>query len=520
MKKLLLILAAGLLSVSALAQTYPSPTFSSMTLQNPSNLGTPSTIVLTNGTGLPVAGLTGLGTGVATALGAAVTGSGSVVLSASPTFTTSLNATTSTTAVTVAPNTPVMEFSNPGDTGHFADFYISQTNAGPHTTTDNSPLTISSLVGGSGSNAPASYDNGLTVSLIKQNWPTSTTLGGLNGMNIITRQGYDDSDAITVNTGGVAGFFSVMEGQTNQFQATTGTVLQSMDVQIGGIETGYTGTASANGYVANAGIGTLGSGLLVQSVSGAGWTNAIQVGPNGGGASTFTLTPAGNMTLGATGSSKTFRVTSDVLNILNNAQTTELLTLDDNGDLGVQGTFNGGAITSVSQIASTLASGTGLAITANATIGGTLAVTGATTVTGGIVGTTAGGNATAGTVGEYMTANASSVSLTSGNTVTVASITLTPGDWDVTGDVLFTPAGTTTISLQYGGISTTAATLGSLGTYNQDGNSSVAGSGSGFSTPIVRENVTTNTPVYLVAQGVFGTSTMAVGGVIRARRMR
>jgi len=49
-------------------------------------LGTPLTLTLTNATGLPVAGLTGLGTGVGTALGQAVTGSGGIALATSPTF--------------------------------------------------------------------------------------------------------------------------------------------------------------------------------------------------------------------------------------------------------------------------------------------------------------------------------------------------------------------------------------------------------------------------------------------------
>jgi hypothetical protein len=49
-------------------------------------LGTPSSGTLTNATGLPIStGVSGLGTGVATALAAAVTGSGSVVLGTSPT---------------------------------------------------------------------------------------------------------------------------------------------------------------------------------------------------------------------------------------------------------------------------------------------------------------------------------------------------------------------------------------------------------------------------------------------------
>ena len=51
-------------------------------------LGTPSSGTLTNATGLPIAGLTGLGTGVAAALAAAVTGSGGIALATSPTFAT------------------------------------------------------------------------------------------------------------------------------------------------------------------------------------------------------------------------------------------------------------------------------------------------------------------------------------------------------------------------------------------------------------------------------------------------
>jgi hypothetical protein len=116
MKKLLTLLAAGLFSLSAIGQTYPSPTFNSITLQTPlaqssggtgaststgtgslvlsnspilvtPNLGTPSAVTLTNGVGLPVStGLSGLGTGVAASLTTAVTGSGGSVLATSPTI--------------------------------------------------------------------------------------------------------------------------------------------------------------------------------------------------------------------------------------------------------------------------------------------------------------------------------------------------------------------------------------------------------------------------------------------------
>lgn len=78
----------------------------SPTLTTP-NLGTPSAVTLTNGTGLPVAGITGLGTGVGTALGSAVTGSGGIVLATSPTLTTPNLGTPSAATLTNATGLPI-----------------------------------------------------------------------------------------------------------------------------------------------------------------------------------------------------------------------------------------------------------------------------------------------------------------------------------------------------------------------------------------------------------------------------
>lgn len=515
-----------------------------------------------------------------------------------------LSSTTPTTSVIVAPNTPVNEFNNPGDTGHFADFSIAQYNPGPHTTTDNSPLNIASLVGGSGSNNPVSYDNGLTVSLIKKDWPTSTTGGGLNGLNIITRQGYDDSDAITVNTGGVQGFFSVMEGATNVFQATTGAVLQGMDVQIGGIETGRTGTPGANGYVANAATGALTNGVLVQSVPGASWTNAIAVGDNNGGPTTFTLTPSGLMTLGASGSQKSIRVQSNVLGVLNSAQnsqilalddsgnlsasgtaafanvntanisssgvitigasgsqktlevlsnefamlssdgSTQLLTIDDNGNVGTHGNLStlnistGGIAASgqsqfTNNTASTSTTTGALTVTGGLGVGGTVnagsAAIGALSVSGlispasavGIKGTTAADNAQAGSDGEYVTNNTNSVALSSTVAANATSTTLTAGDWDVQCTGYYVPDSTTTTSILELGVSTTSATqptgfsANSLLTVAMP-----AGAQQIITTPMQRVNVSSSTPVYCVATAGFATSTAAISGFIRARRIR
>jgi hypothetical protein len=89
-------------------------------------LGTPTSGTLTNCTGLPIAGTTGYGTGVATALAAAVTGSGGISLTTSPTFVTpvlgaatatSINfgGTTLSTYAGFTSWTPVFTFATPGN---------------------------------------------------------------------------------------------------------------------------------------------------------------------------------------------------------------------------------------------------------------------------------------------------------------------------------------------------------------------------------------------------------------------
>jgi hypothetical protein len=135
-------------------------------------------------------------------------------------------------------------------------------------------------------------------------------------------------------------------------------------------------------------------------------------------------------------------------------------------------------------------------------------------------------SAPTGSIGEYVSATAGtgSVSLTSGSQVNVTSISLTAGDWDVGGGILVTPAGTTTTSLENGGINTTSATMPA----QNDGSSSYsivaipAGSGGGFTINPggKRLLITATTTVYLVAQCTFAVSTETAGGTLWGRRRR
>ncbi len=68
-------------------------------------LGTPSALVLTNATGLPIGGITGLGTGVGTALAAGVSGTGSICLSSGSSCGAISSVSNSDGTLTISPTT-------------------------------------------------------------------------------------------------------------------------------------------------------------------------------------------------------------------------------------------------------------------------------------------------------------------------------------------------------------------------------------------------------------------------------
>jgi len=177
----------------------------------------------------------------------------------------------------------------------------------------------------------------------------------------------------------------------------------------------------------------------------------------------------------------------------------------------------------------------GLTASGNVSVSGTTTLTGALTApsisfsgTNGIVGTVTNNNATAGSVGEYVSstiASGSAVSLTTVTPANITSISLTAGDWDVWLDANFLGGSSTTVASLQATINTISATLSTT-----PGNFTDIGyvSGAIFSivttetlkVGIVRYSLASTTTVYGVAEASFGTSTLAVYGILQARRVR
>lgn len=137
------------------------------------------------------------------------------------------------------------------------------------------------------------------------------------------------------------------------------------------------------------------------------------------------------------------------------------------------------------------------------------------TYPGGIVGNTTGSGPSGGSIGEHEGNSGSGVSMTSGQTANCTSISLTAGDWDVWGTATFSP--TSTITILYSGINTSAGTLPSAQGYQELATAFSSASGQVLATPVVQVNTSTSTTVYLTAQATFSGS-VTCGGFIQARR--
>lgn len=107
------------------------------------------------------------------------------------------------------------------------------------------------------------------------------------------------------------------------------------------------------------------------------------------------------------------------------------------------------------------------------------------------------------------------------NTVGGAGMTLTAGDWDCSGTAEWQELTNLTVTEYLQGINTSAV-IGTIGSYVdlRLASSSLGAASSSYVTPIVQQNVSASTTVYLVEKATFSVGTQNAGGLLRCRRMR
>ena len=275
------------------------------------------------------------------------------------------------------------------ESGRFAKRLL-KTQHGAHSGTQQvGVLGIEHRPSGSGANGAANSDMGVNISVIKQNYLTSTMQGEIDGLNVVVRQGGPAGNGSTTNSDAAgllidvgmlsgSGFVAAYEGSTSIFNSS-GVTTNQIQTQIGVLDST---TATHVGFAAIAGNGVIDDGIRLLSSGTGSFTNFMTF-YNTGGTNVFRVNGNGNLTLTANGGvtpSKTIRVLSGQLSILNDAQNVQILVLDDSGNVNIAG-----GITSASGVTGTqmIATGAATAAAAAGTVryGGT--VTGAVGAAGG-----------------------------------------------------------------------------------------------------------------------------------------
>jgi hypothetical protein len=133
-------------------------------------------------------------------------------------------------------------------------------------------------------------------------------------------------------------------------------------------------------------------------------------------------------------------------------------------------------------------------------------------------GVTDGSDAPPGAIGEFLSVVNTVPSLTSGIWQNLSVINLPAGDWDVFGTV-FLNSSTNSGNGAAIGLSLAPASIGLTTDYTT---TAWMGWSANFAltTPPMRQNLTSTTPIYLAVYLTFGSGTVYANNVIRARRMR
>lgn len=125
------------------------------------------------------------------------------------------------------------------------------------------------------------------------------------------------------------------------------------------------------------------------------------------------------------------------------------------------------------------------------------------------------------TNGTATTTGTGSSVLGTGTALAQNALYLTAGDWDVQCTLAFTANSSTTATVEQVGVSTSSTVIGQIGTFTViDATMAATDASSALVSPIVRESLSTTTPIYCLGASVFATSVMTANPMLRARRVR
>lgn len=240
------------------------------------------------------------------------------------------------------PNTPINVYQQSGETTRFAKkVFRGQTSNSSHVGLEYSVVHVEGVMVGSSASGPTNADYGLTVSLIKKDFPTTTVSGEIDGMNIVVRNGGPDSDT-TCWLGNVS-HYGV--GFTAVFEASSSNVVSNVTEHAVQIQAGIINNRENNyiGYFTSANTGTLDDAFRCDHLPGGSWTNFFRGIRDG--IERFRVSSGGNIFMrGATGGQKMIGVLNGTFRVVNDAGTQELFTVDESGNGTVFGSLSGNSL--------------------------------------------------------------------------------------------------------------------------------------------------------------------------------
>ncbi|CAM2168087.1 putative phage lipoprotein [Burkholderia latens] len=575
-----LIILALFMPLMALAQTYPSPTFNNITLQNP--------LSVVNG-----------GTGSTSA-----SGSGSVVLATSPTIaspaltgtptaptppvgtnTTQLQTAAGTLATLAAPPAPGIGASQ-ATSGYFTPVFAMLQNYGTpaaggtawytqghanwnifQSSIANNPTELQVYTNASQGIAQAQSGTNQLVRIsgtpFNASWVGSTYFyyGG-SGYKVAS---VSDSNHMTVQTtGGGAVSFGATANDTFYFVSTTATsvcnVAGTAVTFVSGQPFIGLGTLTINGTLVNvasfnsdqsitlsSSFGTANNATCFQQANISNELSTFRLqGLAGASEENFAITNAPAAVTIQTVATNLGRYRPIIMGVgeLPAGTLNAMIQMTPNYTLGSPGTLSLGGLlgaesirveTQQSQVnyidakggttgnAPTLTAAgndTNVSLSLGAKGAGRVVTTSTLNPTAGIQGVTDGSAAAAGNAGELLTAQTTGTSLTSGTPANATSKALTAGDYDAQCVARFNPSATTTWTYALVGINTTSSTNPGFTAYQQIVAPLTTGQQQVISSPIVTINSSSAVTAYCVVTASFGTSTMTADGFLRIRRIR